>query len=519
MSVNFIHQFSEVASQRWPHRTALIAGSQRLSFVELHQQVMACCSLLGQLGLKAGDRVVLAAPKQIEFVVVLLAAARIGAIFVPVHPQLKSLQLAHVLQDCQPTLLMINQHRLSQLQQTDVSLQNIQLLMTEQLPQSIAELLQTPSPDVFTIKTLVASDVAAIMYTSGSTGLPKGVVLSQQNLFFGTLSVCQYLHITRDDVLLALLPFSFDYGLNQLLTALYSGATLVLLDYLLPQDVVKAVMQYQVTGLAAVPPLWSALARANWGEQGGTSLRYFTNSGGAMPMPLLTVLQKIFPKASPYLMYGLTEAFRSSYLEPNMLAQKPGSMGKAIPFADLLVLRPDGSECADDEPGELVHRGPLVSLGYWNDQKRTNERFRPDPKQPSAVINKSMAVWSGDEVRRDSQGYLYYLGRLDEMLKCSGFRISPAEIEQQVYRCAPELFDVAAIGLPYGEADNAVLLLYCCDTAVDEQSLMTALRQQLPPYMCPKAMRKMNELPKTANGKLDRKQLKLIYKDFFSENA
>lgn len=519
MQVNFIHQLSEVASKRWPQRTALIASSQSLSFAELQRQVVACCTLLHQQGLKPGDRVVLAAPKQIEFVVVLLAVSRLGAIVVPVHAQLKPAQLAHVVLDCQASMLVTNHHRLMLLQETDVSLSDIRLLMIEQLPLAIAELMAGQLPPIPAINTLVASDVAAIMYTSGSTGLPKGVILSQQNLILGTLSVCEYLHLTEDDILLALLPFSFDYGLNQLFTAIYSGATLVLQDYLLPQDVVKAVIQHKVTGLAAVPPLWSALARANWGEQGGATLRYFTNSGGAMPLPLLKSLQQVFPNALPYLMYGLTEAFRSSYLDPAMLHQKPDSIGKAIPFADLRVLRPDGTECADDEPGELVHRGPLVSLGYWNDQQRTDERFRPDPWQPQGVIHKSPAVWSGDEVRRDADGYLYYLGRLDEMLKCSGFRISPAEVEQQVYRSAPELYDVAAIGVPFGEADNAVLLVYCSDQVVDETALLQRLRQQLPIYMCPKALVKLDELPKTANGKLDRKQLKLKYKDFFSENA
>ncbi len=466
-----------------------------------------------------GDRVVLAAAKQIELVVMLLAAARLGAVVVPVHAQLKSAQLAHVLQDCQPTMLMINEHRLAQLVELELVLPDFQLLMIEQLPQLMTELLATPSLMVPNMAPLVATDVAAIMYTSGSTGLPKGVVLSQQNLMLGTLSVCQYLAINSDDVLLALLPFSFDYGLNQLLTALYCGATLVLLEYLLPQDVVKAVRLHQVTGLAAVPPLWSALARANWGEQGGASLRFFTNSGGDMPQPLFSALQHIFPNARPYLMYGLTEAFRSSYLEPSMLNSKPGSIGKAIPFADLLVLRPDGTECAADEPGELVHRGPLVSLGYWNDERRTRERFRPDPLQPAAIVNKAQAVWSGDEVRRDVDGYLYYLGRLDEMLKCSGFRISPAEVEQQVYKLAVQLYDVAAIGVPFGDADSAVLLLYCCDVPVDETTLLALLRQQLPHYMCPKALLKLDELPKTANGKLDRKGLRLLYKDFFSENV
>ncbi|OBP14931.1 acyl-CoA ligase (AMP-forming), exosortase A system-associated [Rheinheimera sp. SA_1] len=532
MPVNFISQFSEHAAARWPERTALIAGSQQLTFAALHQQVLACSLLLSQRGLKAGERVVLASPKQLELVVMILAVARLGAVVVPVHAQLKPTQLAHVLQDCQASMLMTNQHRLAQLTALQLPLPDVQLLMTEQLPQAINDLLvvlsganpgQLPAVDLTiatpAIPALVASDVAAIMYTSGSTGLPKGVVLSQQNLMLGTLSVCQYLQLTNDDVLLALLPFSFDYGFNQLLTALYCGASLVLLEYLLPQDVVKAVVQHQVTGLAAVPPLWSALARANWGEQGGSSLRFITNSGGSMPQPLLTTLQQIFPYAKPYLMYGLTEAFRSSYLDPSMLRAKPGSIGKAIPFADLLVLRPDGSECAVDEPGELVHRGPLVSLGYWNDQKRTNERFRPDPVQPAAVINKALAVWSGDEVRRDADGYLYYLGRLDEMLKCSGFRISPAEVEQLVYQCAPQLYDVAAIGVPFGDADSAVLLLYCCDAPVDEKALLALLRQQLPHYMCPKALLKLAELPKTANGKLDRKSLRLTYKDFFNENA
>lgn len=519
LPVNLISQFSDKAAEVWPERTALIAGNQQLSYAQLQQQVLACSLLLSQLGLTAGDRVVLAAPKQLELVVVLLAVTRLGAIVVPVHAQLKPAQLAHVLQDSQASLLMTNQHRLDQLRDLLLPLPEFTVLLTETLPQAIADVQMTDLPQVPARTTLVASDVAAIMYTSGSTGLPKGVVLSQQNLMLGTLSVCQYLQLSSEDVLLALLPFSFDYGLNQLLTALYSGATLVLMEYLLPQDVVRAVVQHRVTVLAAVPPLWSALARANWGERGGHSLRLLTNSGGAMPQPLLKSLLQIFPNAKPFLMYGLTEAFRSSYLEPAMIDAKPGSMGKAIPFADLLVLRPDGSECADDEPGELVHRGPLVSLGYWNDVARTNERFRPDPVQPTAVVNKALAVWSGDEVRRDADGYLYYLGRLDEMLKCSGFRISPAEVEQLVYQSAPQLYDVAAIGVPFGDADSAVLLLYCCDALVDEKALLSQLRQQLPHYMCPKALQKLDELPKTANGKLDRKSLRLKYKDYFSDNA
>jgi acyl-CoA synthetase (AMP-forming)/AMP-acid ligase II len=215
------------------------------------------------------------------------------------------------------------------------------------------------------------------MYTSGSTGKPKGVILSHRNLVAGALSVSSYLNNTAEDRILCVLPLSFDYGLSQLTTAFAVGACAVLLNHLLLRDVLDAVDRERITGLAGVPPLWIQLSELSWTH--ARRLRYITNSGGVMPLHTVKALRKALPQVEIYLMYGLTEAFRSTYLAPEQLDRRPDSIGKAIPNAEILVLRQDGTPCDPNEPGELVHRGPLVSLGYWNDQARTAERFRVLP--------------------------------------------------------------------------------------------------------------------------------------------
>ena len=245
-------------------------------------------------------------------------------------------------------------------------------------------LAATPQAPPRTIDT----DVAAFFYTSGSTGRPKGVVLSHRNMVAGARSVSGYLGNTPDDRLLAVLSFSFDYGFSQLTTAFAVGASVVLLEYVLPQEVLLTLEREQVTGLAAVPPVWIQLADLRWPESVRRTLRYITNSGGAMPRATLARLREALPQTRVFLMYGLTEAFRSTYLPPEELDRRPDSIGKAIPDAEILVLRPDGTRCDEDEPGELVHRGPLVSLGYWKDPERTAERFRPVPPGQMACRNR-----------------------------------------------------------------------------------------------------------------------------------
>jgi acyl-CoA ligase (AMP-forming) (exosortase A-associated) len=280
----------------------------------------------------------------------------------------------------------------------------------------------------------IDSDVAAILYTSGSTGRPKGVVLSHRNLVAGATSVASYLHNNADDTLLAVLPLSFDAGFSQLTTAFLVGARVVLLNYLLPRDVLQAMVRERVTGLTAVPPLYLQLVGLTWPESIADHLRYFANTGGRMPRETLDQLRARVPAAKPYLMYGLTEAFRSTYLPPEEVDRRPDSIGKAIPNAEILVLRDDGSPCEVDEPGELVHRGALVGMGYWNDIEKTAERYKPlpvhAPGREAGLVLPEIAVFSGDTVRQDEDGFLYFIGRRDEMMKTSGYRVSPTEVEE-----------------------------------------------------------------------------------------
>ena len=360
--------------------------------------------------------------------------------------------------------------------------------------------------------------MAAILYTSGSTGKPKGVVLSHRNLLVGAASVAQYLNNTSSDRILALLPLSFDYGLSQLTTAFSVGASVVLMNYLLPQDVMRTIVDEKITGLAAVPPLWIQLVQQKWpGPDALSSLRYITNSGGAMPATTLAALRAIVPAAQVYLMYGLTEAFRSSYLSPAEVDTRPDSIGRAIPGAELMVINKAGQQCAPNEAGELVHRGALVALGYWNDAQKTAERFRPAPMTLPGLPLPEIAVWSGDTVRMDAEGYLYFIGRDDDMIKVSGYRVSPLEVEEVVDRFE-HVTEQVAIGVPHPVMGQAIVLIVKQNQSVNLSAV--ALRQQcqmqLPAYMVPAHVEIMSDsLPRNANGKIDRKLLQTRWMDLF----
>jgi acyl-CoA ligase (AMP-forming) (exosortase A-associated) len=363
----------------------------------------------------------------------------------------------------------------------------------------------------------IDADMAAILYTSGSTGKPKGVVLSHRNMVAGANSVASYLENTPQDRLLAVLPLSFDYGLSQLTTAFSVGATAVLINHLFAQDILKAVVAEKITGLAAVPPLWIQVAPLAWPAD--CTLRYLTNSGGAMQRPTLDALRRALPKAQPFLMYGLTEAFRSTFLPPSELERRPDSMGRAIPNAEVMVLRPDGSECEPGEAGELVHRGALVSLGYWNDAAKTAERFKPFQSVHKGLVLTEMAVWSGDTVRKDEQGFLYFISRNDEMIKTSGYRVSPSEVEEVVY-ARDGVAEAAAIGLQHPTLGQAIVVVAHARDGVDmsAEGLMAACKPHLPAYMLPaRIIMSPTSLPRNPNGKIDRKLLSVQMENLFME--
>jgi acyl-CoA ligase (AMP-forming) (exosortase A-associated) len=355
----------------------------------------------------------------------------------------------------------------------------------------------------------IDADIAAIFYTSGSTGKPKGVVLSHRNLIVGAESVSTYLGNDSDDVIASVLPLSFDAGFSQLSTGFLAGAHVILVNYLAPADVVRACARHGVTGLTCVPPLWIQLTDVPWPEEARRRLRYFANTGGRMPKATLDRLRENFPQALPFLMYGLTEAFRSTYLDPSEVDRRPDSIGKAIPNAEILVVRDDGTTCDAGEPGELVHRGALVALGYWNDAERTAERFRPAPGREAGIRATEIAGWSGDVAVRDEEGFLYFVGRKDEMIKTSGYRVSPTEIEEAVYDTGL-VRDAVALGVEDDRLGQRIVVVVSPPAGgeVDPAALLAELKKRLPRYMVPEAVSVRPELPRSPNGKFDRNLLR-----------
>ncbi len=498
---------------------AIIHKQKSWTYRELNQIVNQQTLALQSLNLKSKQRVAIYLPKQIETVSSFLATSKAGGVFVPINPVLKSVQVVHILNDCTVKILITSKNRLEILAPFLKNCPNLQTIILVEndeltdfsLPQQILtwqNFLNLANKNVI-LPTIIDTDMVAILYTSGSTGKPKGVVLSHRNIVAGAESVSEYLNISKNDRLLAVLPFSFDYGLNQLTTCLLKGACCVLFDYLLPRDVVRILESEKITGFAAVPSLWAQLANVEWSENINNHLRYMTNSGGKMPKSILATIRQKVPNSQFFLMYGLTEAFRSTYLPPEELDKRPDSMGKAIPNAEILVVREDGTLCNPNESGELVHRGSLVSLGYWNDAEKTAERFKPCPNQFNELPLTEIAVWSGDTVTMDEEGYLYFVGRKDDMIKTSGYRVSPSEIEEIIYT-SKFVKEAAAIGIEHLTLGQTILVVVSLNenvTEFDGETLINLCKTQLPNFMIPAKIEVLSELPKNPNGKIDRKQL------------
>ena len=515
-----VHELIFASARRTPDGEALVFQADRITYAALAKSVMDAANALLALGLARGARVAVYLDKCPEAVFAMFGATAAGGVMVPINPLLKADQVVHILADCNVAILVTSPERLAVILSVLGHCGDLKtVLVTGSGIGSAA-----PIGDAIAVinwsaacvgakpgfaHRAIDADMAAILYTSGSTGLPKGVVISHRNLVTGAASVVQYLGNTANDRILSLLPLSFDYGLSQLTTAFHSGAAVVLLNYLLPRDVLNVVLAERITGLAAVPPLWLQIAELAW--PAGCSLRYLTNSGGAMPRATLERLRARLPGAAVYLMYGLTEAFRSTYLPPDEVDRRPDSIGRAIPNVEVLVLRPDGTCCEPGEPGELVHRGALVAMGYWNDPVKTAERFRLCPARPAGLPLAEIAVWSGDTVRVDAEGYLYFIGRNDEMIKSSGYRISPTEIEEVLY-AQQAVAEAAAFGMPHAALGQAIVVIVTArgGERLDVAALLLACRPHLPTYMVPhQIVLRQGSLPRNANGKIDRNRLRL----------
>ena len=485
----------QLASMGDPAAPALLTREGLLDYAGLEAAVGTLAASLKARGFAPGDRVASWLPKTRMTSLLPLACARAGLVHVPVNPLLKRAQVGHILADSGARLLITGKARVGTLEEGDLpdgcaaaaeEEGAAMLAGGDRLPPSGAD------PD----------DLAALLYTSGSTGRPKGVMLSHANMWLGAVSVAHYLRLEAQDRVLGVLPLSFDYGQNQLLSTWAAGACVAPIEFLTARDVIRAVEAHGITTLAGVPPLWVQLVEAPWPPKAALSLSRLTNSGGRLPVSIVRRLRELFPAAELYLMYGLTEAFRSTYLEPALLDEHPESIGSAIPFAEVMTSRPDGRLCAPGEDGELVHAGPLVAKGYWNDPERTAQRFKPAPQ---GSLYGGIAVWSGDRVRQDEEGLLYFVGREDAMIKTSGNRVSPTEVEEAAV-ASGVVAEAVALGVPDDRLGEAIALVV--RGSGPDEALRNYLRRELPNFMQPTHILWRDELPRSPNGKLDREAIK-----------
>jgi acyl-CoA ligase (AMP-forming) (exosortase A-associated) len=509
-----VHHMLQTSAARLPDKEALVHGTERLSYRNVARRVGGLAQSLRAAGIGRCERVGIHLEPSIAQVISIFGVSQAGGTFVPINSVLLTDQVAHIIRDCGMKALITTPAKLASLAEVLPELNTLEFIVLtgETLPANpprpLFSLEESCSrePDPEFRDENISKDLAAILYTSGSTGRPKGVMLSHANVMAGATIVATYLEITEKERILAILPFSFDAGLNQLTTSFLRGSTLVLMTFTFAREIVQMLHRERITGLAGVPTLWSLLAQPNstLSKQPLPDFRYITNTGGAMPQPVLKILREALSTTKIFLMYGLTEAFRSTYLPPVELDRRPTSMGRAIPDSEILVLREDGSRCEPGEIGELVHRGPTVSMGYWGRPEDTARVLRPNPLLPAQLGDCERVCYSGDLVKMDEDGFLYFVGRRDTMIKSSGFRVSPTEVEDALFKTG-KLRGVAVIGVPdelLGQAIKAFVVPRDGER-IQSDELISKCAERLPRYMLPKAIEVLEELPKTSSGKVD----------------
>jgi acyl-CoA ligase (AMP-forming) (exosortase A-associated) len=500
--------------QRTADKEALVHGNQRLSYVYVARRTAGLATSLRAAGVKRGDRLGIYLEASVPQVISIFGVSQSEGVYVPINSLLHRDQVMHIARDCGMKGLITTPPKLAALAEILTQIPSLEFLVVVgqgelpevKLPVFFFDECCAAEPPATWCETSIDKDLAAILYTSGSTGRPKGVMLSHANVVAGSRIVSTYLGITETERILAVLPFSFDAGMNQLMTAFEKGGTLVLINFVFAREIVQTLVKERITGLAGVPTLWSMVAQPNstLSKQTLTDLRYITNTGGAMPQTVLKVLRQTLPSTKIFLMYGLTEAFRSTYLPPEELDRRPTSMGRAIPDTEILVINDRGQLCKPGEPGELVHRGPTVSLGYWNRTEDTAQALRPNPLLPPEMGDCEKVCYSGDIVKMDEDGFLYFIGRRDTMIKSSGFRISPAEVEEVLFQTG-KLCGAAVIGIP-DEVLGQVIKAFVVPRdgeVLDMEALLASCAEQMPRYMVPKFVEVLTELPKTSSGKVD----------------
>lgn len=503
-------------AENHPQRVAIKDGDRVLNYAELADHVTAMASALLLTGLKPQSRLVIWTNKRLQTAVALLAALAADIVIIPLHPALRVLQAKDIFQRAEAHGLLVDAPHAKRLGFSEPFVDGLGFSKHPDHPPRAL-----PKTDSRALAPHLSNDdphrLAALLYTSGSTGLPKGVMVTRDNLNNGATTVSRYLDLNAHDELLAVLPLSFDYGLSQLTMALTVGAGVTLHDYLLPNDLKKTLLEGGITVLAGTPGLLIPLARQAWLADAPV-LRLITNSGGKLPVATVRALRTARPQTQIFLMYGLTEAFRASYLPPSEVDAHPVSIGREFAGSHLGLVDKTGRLLPGHEAGdgELVQGGPLVTAGYHNDAVATALRFRPPPAGWPFPDDKRV-VYSGDWVRRDAEGRLYFLGRLDEQIKAQGFRVSPEEIEQVALQ-----FEGVTEALAFGyqaNDDQTRIGLVVAPKMIDIKRLTQWLRSRLAPFQQPAAVMAIAALPRSNNGKLDRQASRALLQNQLSGHA
>lgn len=514
-SIDYLVQhLLQTQARRAPGREALVAGATKLTYAEVETLSNRLGNALQEMGVRRGDRVATFFRKSIDEVIAVFGILKAGGVFVPVNPLLLPPQISHILNDCRATAVITDPASLGFLREAFATADSLRFVLARGARMASEERWRNldlapilaggngdPPRDL-----CLSIDLSSIIYTSGSTGRPKGVMLSHGNILASARLGSSYLHNTPDDRILSILPFSFDYGLFQLTSAFLHGACLVLCTFRFPAEIVEILLHERISGMGGVPTLWGLLTekRSPLHQHKFPHLRYVTNSGAALPQTVLRALRAALPDTRVYLMYGMTEAFRTTFLPPEEIDRRVGSIGKPLPDVEICLVNDKGEPCAPEEIGELLHRGPTVSMGYWGQPEATDRVFRPNPFAPPELRHTEKVYFSGDLVKMDADGFLYFIGRRDAQLKCSGYRVSPTEVEEVLYETGL-LREVAVIGVPNELLGHTIRAFVAprdgIQVRVDE--LLEICGRRMPRYMIPRRIDILDELPKTGSGKIN----------------
>jgi amino acid adenylation domain-containing protein len=508
-----IHEFLRRSAQKFPEKEALICGDSRYTYEELDHLSDQLALQLINIGINRHDRVLIFLDNSVETVISLFAILKAGAVFLIVHGALKSSKLQYIARDSGSKLLITHKNKTNVINKAIDGLElpsGIIWIGTDQEAQTSlttynwSDLLERDASSKNTFPRIIDSDLATLIYTSGSTGEPKGVISSHHNMVSAARSIIQYLENETDDIIIDTLPLSFDYGLYQVIMSVMFGGTIVIeQNFMFPIKILEKIEKERITGFPIVPTIVAFLLKMPSLEKFDLScLRYMSNTGSALPVEHIRKLKQLLPHVRIYSMYGLTECKRVCYIPPEDLEKKPSSVGKPMPNCEVFVVDENGHELPPEEIGELVIRGSNVMRGYWNSPDQTSATYK------AGILPGENLLYSGDLFRRDEDGYLYFVGRKDDMIKTKGERVSPKEIENVI--CQIEgVVNSAVIGVPDEIMGKAIMAFIVRDSNGDlsEKDIRKYCTEQMEIFMVPKYVEFIKDLPKTPNGKIDKKHL------------